>query len=94
MVASAGAAQWSGASRRAPSAARTGCGASAAHSAIALSDPAPVSTAAAAMATIRDPRVAAPGRMVKSRSLEKTISARRLPAGTTLSLGCMSKSIR
>jgi hypothetical protein len=38
--------------------------------------------------------VPAPGRMVKSRSLEKTISARRLPAGTTLSFGCMSKSIR
>jgi hypothetical protein len=41
-----------GASRRAPSAARTGGGASAAHSAIAVIDRAPVSTAAAAMARI------------------------------------------
>jgi hypothetical protein len=41
-----------GASRRAPSASRTGCGASAAHSAIAVMDRAPVSTAAAAMARI------------------------------------------
>jgi hypothetical protein len=41
-----------GASRRAPSAARTGCGVSAAHSAIAVIDRAPVRTAAAAMARI------------------------------------------
>jgi hypothetical protein len=41
-----------GASRRAPNAARTGWGASAAHSAIAAIDRAPVKTAAAAMARI------------------------------------------
>ena len=52
MVASAGTTQRSGASRRAPSAARTGWGASAAHSAIAAIDRAPVKTAAAAMARI------------------------------------------
>ena len=52
MVASQGTTQWAEASRRAPSASRTGCGASAAHSAIAVIDRAPVSTAAAAMARI------------------------------------------
>jgi hypothetical protein len=41
-----------GASRRAPSAARTGCSASPAHSTIAVIDRAPVRTAAAAMARI------------------------------------------
>jgi hypothetical protein len=50
MVASAGTAKWPGASRRAPSAARTGWGVSAAHSAIAVTDRAPARTAAAAMA--------------------------------------------
>jgi hypothetical protein len=49
-VVSAGTAQWSGPSRRAPSAARTGWGASAAHSAMAANDRAPASTAAAAKA--------------------------------------------
>jgi hypothetical protein len=49
---SVGTTQRSGASRRAPSAARTGCGVSAAHSAIAVIDRAPVRTAAAAMARI------------------------------------------
>jgi DoxX-like family len=44
MVASAGTAKWSGASWRAPSAARTGWGASATHSAIAAIDRAPAST--------------------------------------------------
>jgi len=48
--ASAGTAQWSGASRRAPSAARTGWGASVAHSAMAANERAPASTAAAARA--------------------------------------------
>ena len=52
MVVSVGTAQWSGASRRAPNAARTGWGASEAHSAIAAIDRAPVKTAAAAMARI------------------------------------------
>jgi hypothetical protein len=52
IVASAGTTQRSGASRRAPSAARTGCGASAAHSAIAVIDRAPVRTATAARARI------------------------------------------
>jgi hypothetical protein len=47
-VASAGTAKWPGASGRAPSAARTGWGASAAHSAIAAIDRAPARTAAAA----------------------------------------------
>jgi hypothetical protein len=47
MVASVGTTQRSGASRRAPNAARTGWGASAAHSAIAAIDRAPVRTAAA-----------------------------------------------
>jgi hypothetical protein len=51
-VASAGTTHRSGASRQAPSAARTGCGVSAAHSAIAVIDQAPVKTAAAAMARI------------------------------------------
>jgi hypothetical protein len=50
MVASAGTAQWSGASRQAPSAARTGWGASVAHSAMAANERAPASTAAAARA--------------------------------------------
>jgi len=49
---SVGTTQRSGASRRAPNAARTGWGASAAHSAIAAIDRAPVKTAAAAMARI------------------------------------------
>jgi hypothetical protein len=52
IVVSVGTTQRSGASRRAPSAARTGCGVSAAHSAIAVIDRAPVRTAAAAMARI------------------------------------------
>jgi hypothetical protein len=52
IVASAGTDQNPGASRRAPSAARTGWGASAAHSAIAASERAPVKTAAAVMARI------------------------------------------
>jgi hypothetical protein len=52
MVASAGTTHRSGPSRRAPSAARTGWGASAAHSAIAVIDRAPAKTAAAAMARI------------------------------------------
>ena len=39
-------------------------------------------------------RVPAAGRMVKSRSLENTISASRLPAGTTESFGCRSTLIR
>jgi hypothetical protein len=50
MVASAGTAQGSGASRRAPSAARIGWEVSVAHSAIAVTDCAPASTAAAAKA--------------------------------------------
>jgi hypothetical protein len=63
MVASAVMLQWPGAWWRAPSAARTGWGASAAHSAIAANDRAPASTAAAAMARMatnrwRRPRVA------------------------------------
>src|SRR5215218_2971685 len=44
--------QWSGASRRAPSAARTGWGASVVHSAMAANERAPASTAAAARARI------------------------------------------
>jgi hypothetical protein len=63
MVASAGTAKWSGASRQAPSAARIGWDASATYSAIAAIDRAPASTAAAAMARMapkgwRRPRVA------------------------------------
>jgi hypothetical protein len=54
MVASAGTTHRSGASRRAPSAARTGWGASAAHSAIAATDRAPARTAAAARAQSKD----------------------------------------
>jgi hypothetical protein len=63
MVASAGTAKQPGAWWRAPSPARTGWGASAAHSAIAAIDRAPASTAAAAVARMatsgwRRPRVA------------------------------------
>src|SRR5919108_221435 len=39
-------------------------------------------------------RVPAEGRIVKSRSLESTISASRFPAGTIVSFGCMSNPIR
>jgi hypothetical protein len=53
IVASLGAVRYpEGGSGRAPSAARTGWGASAAHSAIAVIDLAPARTAAAAMARI------------------------------------------
>jgi hypothetical protein len=69
MVASAGTEKQLGASRRTPTAARTGCGASAAHSAIAATDRAPVNTAAAARARIatsewRRPRPARGSRIV------------------------------
>jgi hypothetical protein len=63
MVDSAGTVRWPvSASRRAPSAAGTIGGASAAHSAIAAIERAPASTAAAASPRIGGQRVAAPGR--------------------------------
>jgi hypothetical protein len=71
MVVSVGTAQWplSG-SRRAPSAARTGWGASAAHSAIAVIDRAPAKTAAAA-----SPRMATSGWRRPARALGSVMVA-------------------